>query len=90
MFEELVSETEGAKLFETEDMLIVPPQVELPNINFEISDYQNVVYSKLNRYTSREIEPISKEEIRKSIFEAERIKEKIEKKLDDDFDKIEK
>jgi len=90
MFEELVSETEGAKLFETEDMLIVPPQVELPNINFETSDYQNVVYSKLNRYTSREIEPISKEEIRKTIFEAERIKEKLEKKLDDDFDKIEK
>lgn len=63
MFEELVSEKEGSKLFETEDMLIVPPQIELPDINLQISDYQNAVNSKLNRYTSRDVKSLSKEEI---------------------------
>ena len=67
MFEELMTETEAKMAFETDKMLIIPPQLEIPNIKFEISDYQNAKYSKLTRYTSRDVKPLSKEEIRKCI-----------------------
>jgi FlaA1/EpsC-like NDP-sugar epimerase len=68
IFEELMTETEAKMAFETEDMLIIPPQLEIPNINFEVSDYRNAVHSKLKRYISKDVEPLSKEEIKKLLF----------------------
>ena len=70
IFEELMTETEAKMAFETEDMLIIPPQLELPNIEFEVSDYQNAVHSKLNRYISRDVKPLSEEEIKKLLLVA--------------------
>ena len=67
-FEELMTETEAEIAFENEEMLIVPPQLEVPNIEFEVSDYQNAKYSKLTRYISRDVQPLSKEEIKKLLF----------------------
>lgn len=69
IFEELMTETEAEMAFETEDMLIIPPQIELPGIIFEASDYQNARHSKLNRYVSKDIKPLSKEEIKKLLFQ---------------------
>jgi len=65
MFEELMTETEAEKAYETDDMLIIPPQVKLTNVNLKVSDYKNARRSKLNRYISRDIKPFSKEEIKK-------------------------
>ena len=65
IFEELMTEAEAEMAFETEDMLIIPPQVELPDIKFGVSDYQNARHSKLNRYVSRDTKPLSKEGIKK-------------------------
>lgn len=68
IFEELMTETEAKMAFETDDMLIIPPQLEIPNIKFEVSDYQNAIHSKLKRYISKDVEPLSKEEIKKLLF----------------------
>lgn len=68
MFEELMTETEAEKAYETEDMLIIPPQVDIPYINFEVSNYQNAEHSKLDRYTSRNVKPLSKEGIKKLLL----------------------
>ena len=68
IFEELMTETEAKMAFETGEMLIIPPQLEIPNIKFEVSDYQNAVHSKLKRYISKDVEPLSKEEIKKLLF----------------------
>jgi UDP-N-acetylglucosamine 4,6-dehydratase/5-epimerase len=68
MYEELMTETEAALAFETEDMLIIPPQLEIPSINFNVSDYPNARPCTLNRYSSRDIKPISKEEIKRLLF----------------------
>jgi len=68
MFEELMTEVEAKIAYETEDMLIIPPHLELPNIKFEASDYKNAKYSKLKRYNSRDIKPLSKEKIKKLLF----------------------
>jgi FlaA1/EpsC-like NDP-sugar epimerase len=68
MFEELMTETEAKMAFETEDMLIIPPQLVIPSIKFEVSDYQNARHCKLNRYISRDFKPLSKEDIRKLVF----------------------
>ena len=63
-----MTETEAKMAFETEEMLIIPPQLEIPNIEFEVSDYQNARYSKLKQYISKDVEPLSKEEIGKLLF----------------------
>jgi len=55
-------------VFETEDMLIIPPQLEFPDMKYEPSDYPNARMSTFNRYNSREIKPLSKEEIRRLMF----------------------
>ena len=68
IFEELMTETEAKMAFETEEMLIIPPQLEIPNIEFEVSDYQNAKYSKLKQYISKDVEPLSKEKIGKLLF----------------------
>lgn len=68
MFEELMTETEAKMAFETDDMLIIPPQLEMPSITYEVSDYQDARHSKLNRYISRDAKPLSKEGIKNLLF----------------------
>ncbi|MBN1860281.1 MAG: polysaccharide biosynthesis protein [Candidatus Thermoplasmatota archaeon] len=68
MFEELMTESEATVAFETDDMLLIPPQLEMPSINYAISEYPNAKQSTHTRYSSRDIEPLSKEEIRKLLF----------------------
>jgi UDP-N-acetylglucosamine 4,6-dehydratase len=68
MFEELMTETEAAVAFETDDILIIPPQLEMPSINYTTDDYPNARPCSLNRYSSKDITPISKEEIKKLLF----------------------
>lgn len=68
IFEELMTELEAKMAFETEDMLIIPPQLAIPNIVFEVSDYKNASYSKLKRYVSKDVKPLSKEELKNLLF----------------------
>ncbi|MBE3122259.1 MAG: polysaccharide biosynthesis protein [Thermoplasmata archaeon] len=68
MFEELMTESEAAVGFETDDMLIIPPQLEMPSLSFGISDYPNARHCSLGRYSSRDVKPISKEEIKRLLF----------------------
>ena len=71
MFEELMTETEAEMAFETKDMLIIPPQLELPDIKFEVTDYESAKQSKLNRYVSRDLKPLSKNEIKKILINSD-------------------
>jgi len=68
IFEELMTESEAFMAFETEDMLIIPPQLVLPDLSFELSDYNGASNSKLNRYVSRDVTPLSKKEIKNMLF----------------------
>ena len=68
IYEELMTESEAAVAFEIDDMLIIPPQLEVTSINYNVSDYPNARPSKLSRYLSRDIKPISKEEIKRLLF----------------------
>ncbi len=63
-YEELLTETETKKVFETDDMLIIPPQLEFPDMKYEPSDYPNAHISTYNRYNSREIKPLTKDQIK--------------------------
>lgn len=69
MYEELMTETEAAFAFETDNMLIIPPQLEMPSLNFSVSDYPNARLCTFSRYSSRDIKPISKEEINRLLFQ---------------------
>ena len=68
MFEELMTENEAKKAYETDEMLIIPPQIKLTSIDLKVSDYKNARISKLNRYISREVKPLSKEKTKKLLF----------------------
>jgi UDP-N-acetylglucosamine 4,6-dehydratase len=68
MYEELLTETEAPYAFETDTMLIIPPQIEMPSITYTTSDYPNARSSSFHRYSSKDIKPISKEEIRRLLF----------------------
>ena len=68
IFEELMTETEAKKAFETEDMIIITPQIHFPDGHLAVSDYKNARACGLNRYVSREIKPLSKKEICKLLF----------------------
>jgi FlaA1/EpsC-like NDP-sugar epimerase len=65
MFEELMTETEAKKAFETETMLIIPPPVGFTDNIAAPSDYPNARLSTLSRYISKDVAPFSKEEIRR-------------------------
>jgi FlaA1/EpsC-like NDP-sugar epimerase len=67
IFEELMTEIEAEKAFETKDMLIIPPPTEF-GIHIKTSDYKNARKSKLKSYASRDVNPLSKEKINKLIF----------------------
>jgi hypothetical protein len=62
-----MTEIEAEHAYETKDMLIIPPQAEF-GINLKTSDYKNARISKLKRYASRDVKPLSKEEINKLLF----------------------
>ena len=64
IYEELMTESEARKAFETNDMLIIPPQVNI-GINLKVSDYKNARVSKLKRYISKDVKPLSKDGINK-------------------------
>jgi len=66
-FEELMTETEAEKAFETKDMLIILPEAEF-GINLKTLYHKNAQKSKLKRYASRDAKPLSKEEINKLLF----------------------
>jgi UDP-N-acetylglucosamine 4,6-dehydratase len=68
MFEELMTETEAAVAYETDEMLIIPPQLEMPSISYSVSEYPNARPCTLDGYASRDITPISKEKIRSLLF----------------------
>jgi len=66
MYEELMTETEAKKAFETRDMLIIPPNIA--DINLKTTDYKNAKQCKLKRYISRDEKPLNKKEIKKLLF----------------------
>ena len=68
MFEELMTETEAAVAYETDNLLIIPPQLEMPSISYSVSDYPTARPCNLSRYSSRDIKPILKEEIKSLLF----------------------
>ena len=68
MYEELMTETEAAVAFETDDMLIIPPKLHLPNINYFVSDYKNARPCSMSEYSSRNTQPISKDKIKRLFF----------------------
>ena len=63
IYEELMTESEAQVAYETDDMLIIPPQIELSNISFGVKDYHNARQSTLKRYISKEVRPLSKKMI---------------------------
>jgi UDP-N-acetylglucosamine 4,6-dehydratase len=68
MFEELMTESEAAVAYETDDMLIIPPQLEIPSISFSVADYPNARPCTLGGYSSRDAKPIPKEKIKSLLF----------------------
>lgn len=54
MFEKLMTESESAVGFETDDMLIIPPQLEMPSISHVVSDYPNARHCTVGSYSSRD------------------------------------
>ena len=68
LYEELMTETEAENAFETEDMLIISPQAKLTDIDFKGSNYKNAQTSKLKRYISRDVKPLTKKETHEILF----------------------
>ncbi len=68
MYEELMTETEAAIAFETKDMIIIPPQLAIPGIQYGISDYPGAKHSKLTKYTSKNSNTLTKKEIERFLF----------------------
>jgi len=68
IYEELMTEVEAKVAFETKDMLIIPPQIALPILTFEVSDYKGAERCKLKRYVSKDVSPLSKNEIKDMLF----------------------
>jgi UDP-N-acetylglucosamine 4,6-dehydratase len=69
--EELTTEVEGKLAYETKDMLIVPPYSNSPIMKFDpssVKDYPGAKKSTLQRYTSRNIKPMSKKDIKTMLF----------------------
>ena len=67
IFEELMTEIEAEKAFETKHMLIIPPPEKF-GINLKTSDYNDAQNSKLKSYASRDLKPLSKDRINKLLF----------------------
>ena len=58
-----MTENEAKMAFETKEMLIIPPQIVLPDISFELKDYKGSKKSKLNRYISKDVKPLNKNRV---------------------------
>lgn len=76
-YEELMTETEAEKAFETDDMLIIPPHEQISGGKLKISHYKDAKKSKLKRYISKDEKVLSKKEIRYLLERAEKINETI-------------
>ena len=63
IYEELMTETEAKMAYETDEMLIIPPQLVLPDLSFDVTDYKNARPSKLERYASKDTKPLTVKEI---------------------------
>ena len=68
MYEELMTETEATAAFETDEMLIIPPQIEMPSITFQVTDYLGVRKCRLSRYSSRDVAPLSREKVKGLLY----------------------
>jgi FlaA1/EpsC-like NDP-sugar epimerase len=74
MFEELMTETEAKKAFETEDMFIIPTLekklmgMELEGLSVDVLDYKNAKKCKHKDYTSSNNDFLSKKEIKRLFF----------------------
>ena len=64
LFEELMTETEAQKAFETKDMFIIPPNEQISGGKLKILNRKDVKKSKLKRYISKDEKVLSKKEIR--------------------------
>ena len=63
MYEELMTEEESNKAIETEDKFIILPQIKITNWK-ETSIYDDKIKTIQKRYSSRDITPLTKEELR--------------------------
>ena len=68
MYVELMTESEATVGFETDDMLIIPPQLEMPSLSYSISNYPNARRCSMKRYSSRDLKPLPKKEIKRLLF----------------------
>jgi len=69
IFEELMTEVEAKKAYETKDMLIIPPNKELTGLDLKLTDCENARKCKLKNYITRDIKPLTKKEIHKLLFD---------------------
>ena len=67
MFEELMTKKESQNIFETDDMLIIPPELDF-GIKLTKKDYKDAKISKMRRYNSEDIKPLNKKEIHKLLY----------------------
>jgi hypothetical protein len=63
-----MTEVEAKICFETDDMLIIPPQITLPILSYDVTDYKGARISKLERYISKDVTTLSKYEIKEMLF----------------------
>lgn len=63
MYEELMTEDEAARSLEREDMFIITPEIENTLFNFDESAY-NAVPIRSKDYVSRDVKPLTKDEIK--------------------------
>lgn len=64
MYEELMTEEESNKIIETKDKFIILPQTKITNWT-ETDIYEGRIKTIQKRYSSRDITPLTKEELRK-------------------------
>lgn len=67
IYEELMTEIEAEKVYETKDMLIIPPKLDF-GLKLTASDYQGAQISKMKRYVSRDEKLLTKKEIHKLLY----------------------
>ena len=69
IFEELMTKNEAKNAYETDDMLIVLPDVKIKDPDFKrIHKYENSRPCKLTKYSSRDEKTLSKPEITKLLL----------------------
>jgi FlaA1/EpsC-like NDP-sugar epimerase len=66
MYESLMTEEEAEHALETEDMFIILPQIDTAD---KVYEYKGTKPTKLKKYTSKDVNLMSKDEIRKMLSE---------------------